>query len=197
MARAFLQDGGVVVYEGDQQAALRRRTLIAAGVIGVLAVAAVVVVAVLASRGGSVPHASNDAADHTSTTVKKRPASTTTVPPLPTSGAVTVDVLNASQADGIAAQTAAGLKQEGFAISAIGNAPNKITAGDPSTILYGPAGLPAAHTLANSLNGPVALVASPMLAGNNVVLSVASPQLTVTSSTTTSTTGAPRSTPQA
>jgi len=196
VAKTFLREGGVVVYDGREQSAVRRRRLFAAGAIGVLAVAAVLVaVALIAARGGTAPQSSAAPAAHTSTTLKKGSEPALTTPPPPAPSAVSVDVLNASQSDGVAGHTAAGLTQDGFAVSAVGNAPSKIASGNPSTILYGPAGLPAAHTLAASLSGAVALVANPMLTGNHVVLWVANPQLTVSSSTTSTTTSPPRSNP--
>ncbi len=202
VAKTFLREGGVVVYDGREQAALRRRRLFAAGAIGGLAVAAVVVAVVLiAARGSNAPQSSAAPAARTPTTLKKSSAPAITTPPPPAPSAVTVDVLNASQSDGVAGHTAAGLTQDGFAVSGVGNAPSKVASGSPSTILYGPAGLPAAHTLAASLSGPVALVASPTLTGNHVELWVANSQLTVsgsnptTSTTSSTTTSPPRSSP--
>jgi hypothetical protein len=100
---------------------------------------------------------------------------------LPANSAVTVDVLNASGSGDLAGSTATGLRNSGFVVSGVNNAPNVIPPGGPSQIIYGPAGLPAAHALANSLNGPVSYVPSSFLAGNNVTLLVANPQLTVNS----------------
>jgi LCP family protein required for cell wall assembly len=112
---------------------------------------------------------------------------TTTAPPL-ANGAVSVDVLNASGGGLLATDTASGLRQHGFVISGINNAPSVIPSGDPSEIFYGPTGLPAAHTLAASLKGKVTFVPEASLTGNNVTLWVASASLTVTPTSTTTTT---------
>jgi LCP family protein required for cell wall assembly len=112
---------------------------------------------------------------------------TTTAPPLANS-AVSVDVLNASGGGQLASQTASGLEQDGFAVTGVNNAPSVIAGGDPSEIFYGPSGLPAAHTLADSLKGTVTYVGSPLLTGNNLMLWVANPGLTVDTTTTTTTT---------
>ena len=119
---------------------------------------------------------------------------TTTAPPLADS-AVSVDVLNASGAGLLATDTAAALRQHGFVITGIDNAPSVLPAGSPSEIFYGPTGLPAARTLAASLKGKVTYVPEASLRGNDVTLWVANAQLTVTPTTTTTTTTAPGSTP--
>ena len=120
---------------------------------------------------------------------------TTTAPPL-ANNVVSVDVLNASGSGDLAGQTASGLKSDGFNVTNIDNAPSVIASGNPSEIFYGPNGLPAAHTLAASLNGNVSYVADPTLSANDVTLWVASSQLTVsTTTTTTSTTAPPPGTP--
>jgi LCP family protein required for cell wall assembly len=112
---------------------------------------------------------------------------TTTAPPL-ANGAVSVDVLNASGGGLLATDTAAGLRQHGFVISGVSNAPSVIPSGSPSEIFYGPSGLPAAETLKASLKGSVTLVPEGSLSGDNVTLWVASSQLTVTPTSTTTTT---------
>jgi LCP family protein required for cell wall assembly len=112
---------------------------------------------------------------------------TTTTTPVPSS-TVSVNVLNASGGGELASETAQGLKSNGFVVTGINNAPSVIASGDPSEIFYGPTGLPAAHTLGDSLNGPVTYVASPSLTGNNLTLWVANAQLTVTTTTTTTST---------
>ena len=118
---------------------------------------------------------------------KPSTTTTTTAPPL-ASSAVSVDVLNASGAGLLATDTAAGLRKNGFVITGINNAPSLIPAGDPSEIYYGPSGLPAAHTLADSLKGKVTFLPDSTLAGNNVTLWVANAALTVTPTGTTTTT---------
>jgi LCP family protein required for cell wall assembly len=112
---------------------------------------------------------------------------TTTAPPLANT-AVSVNVLNASGGGELAGQTASSLEQDGFVITGINDAQSVIPAGSPSEILYGPVGLPAAHTLADSLTGGVTYVADPTLSGNNLTLMVANAGLTVSTTTTTTTT---------
>jgi LCP family protein required for cell wall assembly len=121
---------------------------------------------------------------------KPNPATTTTTtaPPL-ANNVVSVNVLNASGGGLLATDTAQGLRQDGFVITGINNAPSVIAAGDPSEIFYGPSGLPAAHTLAASLQGKVSYVPDATLTGNDLTLWVASSALTVTTTTTTTTTG--------
>jgi LCP family protein required for cell wall assembly len=120
---------------------------------------------------------------------KPNPSSTTTTaaPPLANS-AVSVDVLNASGGGLLATDTSEALRGDGFEITGVNNAPSTIAAGDPSEIFYGPSGLPAAHTLADSLKGKVTYVPAPSLTGNDVTLWVANDQLTVTTTTTSTTT---------
>jgi LCP family protein required for cell wall assembly len=112
---------------------------------------------------------------------------TTTAPPL-ANRAVSVNVLNASGGGQLASQTASGLEQDGFVVTGVNNAPSVIASGDPSEIFYGSSGLPAAHTLADSLKGAVTYVSSPLLTGNNLILWVANAGLTVDTTTTTTTT---------
>jgi LCP family protein required for cell wall assembly len=121
------------------------------------------------------------------TPAKSSPTTTTTAPPL-ANRAVSVDVLNASGAGLLATDTAEGLRKNGFVITGIDNAPSLIPAGEPSEIYYGPSGLPAAHTLADSLKGKVSYVPDSSLTGNDVTLWVASAALTVTTPTTAPTT---------
>jgi LCP family protein required for cell wall assembly len=112
---------------------------------------------------------------------------TTTAPPL-ANNAVSVDVFNASGGGLLATSTANALRKNGFQITGVNDAPSVIAAGDPSEIFYGPTGLPAAKTLAASLEGKVKYVPDPSLTGNNVNLWVANASLTVTTTTTTTTT---------
>jgi LCP family protein required for cell wall assembly len=112
---------------------------------------------------------------------------TTTTPPLANS-AVSVNVLNASGGGLLATDTADNLRKDGFVITGVNNAPSVIAAGSPSEIFYGPTGLPAAKTLAASLQGnKVTYVPAPTLSGNSVTLWVANATLTVTTTTTTTT----------
>jgi LCP family protein required for cell wall assembly len=121
---------------------------------------------------------------------KPNPATTTTTtaPPL-ANEAVSVNVLNASGGGLLATDTADVLRQEGFAITGINNAPSVIAAGNPSEIFYGPSGLPAAKTLAASLPGKVKYVPDPTLTGNDLDLWVANATLTTTTTTQTGGTG--------
>jgi len=119
---------------------------------------------------------------------------TTTAPPLANS-AVSVNVLNASGGGLLATDTAQGLRQHGFVITGVNNAPSVLAAGDPSEIFYGPSGLPAAKTLAASLAGKVKYVPDPALTGNNLNLWVANATLTVTTTTTTTQPGNGSTTP--
>jgi LCP family protein required for cell wall assembly len=115
---------------------------------------------------------------------------TTTAPPLANS-AVSVNVLNASGGGLLATDTADNLRKDGFAITGVNDAPSVIAAGNPSEIFYGPSGLPAAKTLAASLQGDkVTYVPAPTLSGNSVTLWVANAKLTVTTTTTTTSTTA-------
>ena len=127
---------------------------------------------------------------------KPKPSTTTTTAPPLADSAVSVDVLNASGAGLLATDTAAALKQNGFVITGINNAPSLIPAGEPSEIYYGPSGLPAAQTLADSLKGKVTYVPDSSLSGNDVTLWIANAALKVTTTTTTTTTvpGSPTTT---
>ncbi len=102
---------------------------------------------------------------------------------------VSVNVLNASTVNGIAHTTATALTAQGFTVAQIGNASSQLAGGDPSEILYGPAGYEAALTLDSALSGPVTYVADSNLSGQTVSLLIAGSQLTVTASST----GAPAS----
>jgi len=190
VARAFIRDGGVVVFDEPDERRVRRRKTIVGAAIAVLVIAgAVVAFVILSTPKKSAPHSQPSALKTTSTTVAPTSTTTTTSAPLPANSAVTVDVLNASNALDLAGQTATGLRQIGFVVSGISDAPSVIATGDPSEIFYGPNGRPAAQALALSLNGPVSLVPSGLLTGNNVTLWAAGPQLTV--KTTPATTTAP------
>jgi LytR cell envelope-related transcriptional attenuator len=174
-----------------------RRWLFPLAALGVVVIVAVVLAVVILSSRNSNNSGTATSAHHATTTQAIRATSTTastttsttastttsTTAPLPATSSVVVDVLNASGATGLAAQTAAGLRQDGFGVSGIGNASSNIAPGGPSQIYYGPDGLPAAHTLAASLNGPVTYIANSMLGGNNLILWIANAQLTVTTTT--------------
>jgi LytR cell envelope-related transcriptional attenuator len=197
IAREFLQSGQVLVDAEPEEPVFTRNWAFVIGLVCVGVVLAGIVAFVLISTRHSHPPTAAVRLHPTTTvpipvkTVKSTTpsTSTTTSTPLLANSAVLVTVLNASQTDGLAAQTAAGLTADGFTVSTVGTAPNPIASGGPSQILYGPSSLSAAHVLGSSLSGPVSYVASPGLTGTNVTLMVAGPQLTVVSGTTTTTGG--------
>jgi hypothetical protein len=166
----------------------RRRLLIVIGLGAVIVVALVLVLVVVPSTktptGASNAAASNGSSSGANTTAATASTTTTTLPP---NSAVTVSVLNASDTNGLAAQTGAALTQAGFTVSGVGNAASKIAAGSPSQIYYGPGGLPAAHALGNALSGPISYVTNATLTGDSVILWIANAQLNVTTGTTTPT----------
>jgi hypothetical protein len=195
IAREFLQSGQVLVAAEPEEPVFTRNWAFVIGLVCVGVILAGIVAFVFLSTRHSHPPSAAVRLQPTTTVRVKTVKSTTTIPntttstPLPANSTVLVTVLNASQTDGLAAQTAAGLTADGFTVSTVGTAPNPIAAGGPSQILYGPSGLSAAHALGSSLSGPVSYVASPGLTGSNVTLMVAGPQLTVASGTTTTTGG--------
>jgi LCP family protein required for cell wall assembly len=107
-------------------------------------------------------------------------STTTTTQPTEAHNLVDVDVLNASEVNGIAHATASALGAQGFTVTGIGNAAAPIQSGGSSQILYGPSGSQAARTLASALSGPVTEVPDSSLSGQQVTLLVAGSQLTVT-----------------
>jgi hypothetical protein len=166
----------------------RRRLAIVITLGAVVVIALVLVLVVVPSTKSPSTGATNAASSHPPTsgaaTTASGSASTTTTS-LPAPNAVTVSVLNASDTNGLAAQTGAALTHAGFTVSGVGNATSKIAAGSPSQIYYGSGGLPAAHALGNALSGPISYVTNPTLTGNSVILWVANAQLTVTPTTGT------------
>ncbi|HEY1826637.1 MAG TPA: LCP family protein [Acidimicrobiales bacterium] len=115
---------------------------------------------------------------------------TTTIP----HGQVSVDVLNASTANGVAHLVAATLESQGFTINEVGDASTPLS-GTSSEILYGPSGYAAAQTLATRLRGPVTLVADSSLSGETVQLLIAGTSLSVaTGSSNSGSTGTTGST---
>ncbi|MGP0030368.1 MAG: LytR C-terminal domain-containing protein [Acidimicrobiales bacterium] len=171
----------MVYEEPDEPDHGRRRWLLVSGVVAVVAVGLVVAIAVVSSRGTPEPPVSSGPASRVSTTTS---TTTTTTVPLPPNTAVTVQVLNASGSGDLATNTASALKALGFPVSGINNAPSVIASAKPSDIFYGPTGLPAAHTLANVIDGPVTFVPDSSLTGNNVSLWIANAQMSVTTTTT-------------
>jgi hypothetical protein len=156
-------------------------------VLGAVVVIALVLVLVVVPSTKSPSTGANAASSHAPTsgaaTTASGSASTTTTTSLPAPNAVTVSVLNASDTNGLAAQTGAALTHAGFTVSGVGNATSKIAAGSPSQIYYGSGGLPAAHALGNALSGPISYVTNATLTGNSVILWVANAQLMVTPTT--------------
>ena len=178
-AREFFRGGGVVVSDRTDNVLSRPSRLVKAGVFGAPLVAALLIFsAAFLTKGAHTAQVTHTPLHHATATPP--PSTTATVPP-PANTAVTVDVLDASGTGELASQTADGLRSNGFVVSGVNNAPNVIPPGDPSQIIYGPTGLPAAHALANSLRGPVTYIPSSFLAGNNVELLVASRHLAVNS----------------
>jgi len=193
VARAFLEEGGTVVPGPDEDRRSRWHWSTVAGVAAAaIALAALAAFTLLTTGHTTAPPHSDSASHHAlvapTTGQSTTTTSTTAVATLPSS--VSVDVLNASTSNGVAGLTAAALHQQGFVVTGIGTAPNKIADGAPSEIHYGPDGVVAAHTLAAVLSGPVTLVSDPTVSGSNVTLLVASAQLTVVPSTTSTTTAA-------
>jgi LytR cell envelope-related transcriptional attenuator len=169
-ARSFFAEGGDVVYTQPRPFVDRRRRWLLAGVGVVVVIAASVSAAVFRSAPGSArTHGSKSGAPATDTKKVRLLARST----------VSVRVLDASEANGLAQPFAGQLRHLGFSVSATGEAPAVILSGNPSEIFYGPSGLTAAHTLAHSLTGSLGYVANPSLAGNNVTLWIASSQLAV------------------
>jgi hypothetical protein len=170
---------------------LARRRLVIVIVLGAVVVIALVLVLVVVpstkspSTGATNAASSHPPASGAAATASGSASTTTTTTSLPAPNAVTVSVLNASDTNGLAAQTGAALTHAGFTVSGVGNATTKIAAGSPSQIYYGSGGLPAAHALGNALSGPISYVTNPTLTGNSVILWVANAQLTVTPTTGT------------
>ena len=120
------------------------------------------------------------------TTKDKGAATTTTTTTLP-HRQVSVDVLNASTADGVAHLVAGALATDGFTINEVGDA-TPLT-GSSSEILYGPNATQSAQTLAAELSGPVTLVPDSSLTSTTVQLLVDGTSLIVKSSGTSGSSG--------
>jgi LCP family protein required for cell wall assembly len=135
----------------------------------------------------------------TTTTPKGHKATTTTTTaPKEPADQVSVDVLNASTASGIAHTAATALTAQGFVVNEIGDASTELSAGSPPQILYGPLGTEAANTLASAIAGPVTLMPDATLTGSTIELllsgtaptvgAVGSSSNAATATTTTTTT---------
>ncbi len=114
----------------------------------------------------------------------KGAVTTTTTTTIPHSQ-VSVDVLNASTANGVAHLVAGALAIDGFTINEVGDASTPLT-GSSSEILYGPDATQSAQTLAAELSGPVTLVPDSSLTSSTVQLLVDGTSLMVKSSGATS-----------
>jgi hypothetical protein len=196
VARDFLRDGDSSVTQDTRSQASRRRRRNArakaptiAVVVGACAVLAGLAAFTLLPTGQpSAPpaqarsHSPAGGSVTTTTSTTSTSTSTSSTEPLLAHGAVKVDVLNAYGSGQLATVTAAALKQLGFSVGSVGNAPGDIAAGQPSQILYGPNALADADTLAQTLSGPVIETSTSNLSGNLLELWVASPQLTVKTS---------------
>jgi hypothetical protein len=114
---------------------LRVRRIVPYGiaVVGGLAVAAGVVAAT--HGGDGHPTAEPSAACRTQAT---RETGDPTPPALPSPGSISVNVYNATQRSGLAAQTAAQLTSRGFRVATIGIAPSGLTVSGPAEVQYGP-----------------------------------------------------------
>ena len=203
VAREFLRvDGGVPaggsIARPQSKKKNRRRVRVPTRVATIASAAAVVAVLVLLAYLALLPsHPPSPArsngvrqsrpTDSPVTKAASAAATTTTTVTLPPPASVTVTVLNAYGSGPLAPETALRLISAGFAISGNANSPSLIAAGEPSEILYGPNGLPAAETLTQWLIGPVKNVFSADLSGNNLELWIANPLLGVKTKTTTTT----------
>ncbi len=124
-------------------------------------------------------------------------STTTTTAPGVAHSDISVNVLNAGAANGVAHSTAAALTDQGFKINEIGNSSESTPDGE-SQILYGSTGYAAAQSLGAVLSGPVTYAPDSALSGNTLSLLVAGSSLrvgtgstTTTSSTSTTTTTYP------
>jgi len=198
-AREFLrgggstQGGGVAPQQRNQ--GVRRRPVriprgvgTAAGIVAALAVLALLTaLMLLPSHPPSAPRVPSGKPTHP-THGRPSTSASTISNTLPPPASVKVDVLNAYGSAPLGAATAARLRQAGFAIGTLGQAPSLIAGGQPSEIHYGPNGLRAAETLAPWLIGAVKEVPSATLSGNHLQLWIANPWLSVNETTTTTTT---------
>jgi hypothetical protein len=198
VARSFLRDGGTLDFDGEDEGRSIWRNSALRAVAAVVVISGAVAAYVIwlnpkapaeHSPSGALSQttvASSAASPAASITKPSQPSSnTTTTLPLLANNAVMVEVLNASTTSQLASHTATGLEQSGFGVGVISDAPSVIAGGGPSEIFYGPGGLPAAQTLALALSGSVILLPDASLAGNDVTLWVAGPQLTVKTATAT------------
>ena len=81
------------------------------------------------------------------------PACRPVVAPAPARGSFTVNVLNATGRNGVAAQVAAGLARRAFSIGGISNAPEAWYVTQPAVVRHGPQGLDQALLTASQIPG--------------------------------------------
>jgi hypothetical protein len=81
------------------------------------------------------------------------PACRPVVAPAPARASFTVNVMNATGRNGIAAQVAAGLTRRGFAVDGISNAPESWFVTRTAVVHHGPAGLDQALLTASQVPG--------------------------------------------
>jgi hypothetical protein len=188
VARNFLRLRGGAIHDPRTQPSRRprRNTRSAAATIAVVIVAVAVLaglaVLTLSPNKQARPPAAQARLHNPAAGAATTSPSTTTIVPLLAPSAVTIDVLNAYGSGRVASVTAASLKQRGFTIGVVANAPGNLPAGQPSQILYSPDASAAANTLAQTLLGPVTETPTTALSGNHLQLWVANPQLTVKTS---------------
>jgi LCP family protein required for cell wall assembly len=106
----------------------------------------------------------------TTTPTGHKATTTTTTAPKEPADQVSVDVLNASTASGIAHTAATALTAQGFVVNEIGDASTELSTGNPPQIHYGPLGTEAANTLASAIAGPVTLVPDATLTSSTIEL---------------------------
>jgi hypothetical protein len=109
----------------------------------------------LALVAGPAPRASGSASAHARTVAGASPAATAAAAAALPGAGITVNVFNATDQSGLAGRTAALLKQRGFTIGRIGNAPaplqNKVTG--PAQVTGGRAGAKAMAVLSSEVTG--------------------------------------------
>jgi hypothetical protein len=109
----------------------------------------------LALVAGPAPRASGSASAHARTVAGASPAATAAAAAALPGAGITVNVFNATDQSGLAGRTAALLKQRGFTIGRIGNAPaplqNKVTG--PAQVTGGPPGVPRPHPVPRRAQG--------------------------------------------
>lgn len=82
-----------------------------------------------------------------------KPACTPVVVPAPTRGSFTIDVMNATGQEGVAARVAAGLAERKFTIHGVSNAPESWYVTQSAVIHHGPQGLDQALLVASQIPG--------------------------------------------